>query len=73
MLNTQLVAAIEEVKSLRAALAAQREEIERLKARNWNYSEAVTILLECDHGDEGTCGCRDKASERIKAIRRGEA
>ena len=39
-----------------------RGAIRWLKARCVAYSEAVTILVECDHGDEATCRCRDRAA-----------
>ena len=44
------------------AVTAERE-------RNMAYSEAVTVLLECDHGDEQTCGCRDRALSILIALR----
>lgn len=47
--------------------AARAEQRERCNL----YREAVTILLECDHSDEKTCGCCDRANERLVAIRSG--
>ena len=40
---------------------------ERREARML-YNEAVTILLECAHGDEQTCGCKDRALERLAGL-----
>jgi len=48
-----------------------RRAIRWLKARCVSYSEAVTILDECDHGDERTCGCRDKAAAITVEMPRG--
>ena len=42
----------------------------REQERGLLYNEALTLLLECDHGDERTCGCRDSAKERIAALAR---
>ena len=42
----------------------------REQERGLLYNEALTLLLECDHGDERTCGCRDSAMERIAALAR---
>ena len=42
----------------------------RVRERGLLYNEALTLLLECDHGDERTCGCRDSAMERIAALAR---
>ena len=44
-----------------AARAEQRE-------ARMLYNEAVTILLECAHGDEQTCGCKDRALERLAGL-----
>ena len=49
--------------ALRDAARAEQREARML------YNEAVTILLECAHGDEQTCGCKDRALERLAAIR----
>ena len=53
-----------------AAHAAQA--VADMKERCLLYNEAVTILLECDHGDEATCGCRDRAMGRLIEIRAGQ-
>ena len=50
-------------RALRDATRAEQREARML------YREAVTILLECAHGDEQTCGCKDRALERLAAIR----
>jgi len=39
-----------------------RAAIRWLKARCVAYLKVVTILEECDHGDEATCRCRDRAA-----------
>ena len=49
--------------ALRDAARAEQREARML------YNEAVTILLECAHGDEQTCGCKDRALERLATIR----
>lgn len=48
-----------------AAAEALLAEVERLGDRSKLYNEAVTILLECNHGDEPACGCRDRSMERL--------
>ena len=51
------------------AVVAALEGVENShKQRSLLYNEALTLLLECDHGDEKTCGCRDSAMERVVAI-----
>ena len=64
-----------EVKMVKMTQARERalEQVAQARAEDQRvrllYNEAVTVLLECDHGDEKTCGCRDRAVERLTAIR----
>lgn len=49
-----------------------RQEVQRAEAaegRCRTYNEIVTILFECDHGDEDMCGCRDKALTLMTTLR----
>ena len=48
--------------ALRDAARAEQREARML------YNEAVTILLECAHGDEQTCGFKDRALERLARL-----
>ena len=50
------------------AFAAEAVRAERERCRT--YNEIVTILFECDHGDEDMCGCRDKALTLMTTLRR---
>lgn len=52
-----------------AHVLAWEREREELRARCRTYNEIVTILFECDHGDEDMCGCRDKALTMMTTLR----
>ena len=52
---------VDEATTLRASEA-------RLRDCCLLYNEAVTVLLECDHGDEQTCSCRAEAREQLAKI-----
>ena len=44
-----------------------------LQARCDQYQSAVTILLECNHGDEAACGCRERATSLLARLSREPA
>jgi hypothetical protein len=56
------------IDALRAEQAEDRAAIRFLRERNGRYSEVITILVECDHGDEDACGCRDRAQAIVHSI-----
>ena len=57
---------VENVQNVARALAEHDEAWQR---RCDLYREAVTILIECDHGDENTCGCSDRAMTLLTEIK----